>query len=97
MSETVVIEVDQAAGAAYVRFSRNPVASTVEHGDAIAIDLDEFGMVVGIEILELDAELITDYRVEYTPRLPSRRHQTDCNCTGSSWDTPVFPDPAKDL
>jgi uncharacterized protein YuzE len=69
MSEQIVVKVDQAAGAAYIRFNHNPVASTVEHGEDIAIDLDEYSMVVGIEVLSLDADLpfqslITDYHVE---------------------------------
>ena len=69
MSDTLVVEVDQTAGAAYVRFNGNPVASTVEHGGAINLDLDEYGMVVGIEVMDLAADLpfqalITDYHVE---------------------------------
>lgn len=73
MSDTlgtaVVVEVDQTAGAAYVRFNENAVASTVQHGDAINLDMDQYGMVVGIEVMDLAADipfqaLVTDYHVE---------------------------------
>ena len=53
----MVLEVDQLAEAAYVRFSDADVARTVAFNDEINIDLDEFGVVVGIEVLTLGAEI----------------------------------------
>jgi uncharacterized protein YuzE len=69
MAETLVLEVDHTARAAYVRFSAGPIVRTVEHGDSINIDLDRFGVVVGIEVLDLAAELpfqvlVTQYHVD---------------------------------
>lgn len=68
-SPTVVVEVDQLAEAAYVRFNDAEVTRTVAFSDEINIDLDQFGVVVGIEVLTLGAEipfsaLVTDYHVE---------------------------------
>jgi uncharacterized protein YuzE len=66
--QTVTVEVDSLAEAAYVRFSHNDTVRTVAHNGEINIDLDEFGMVVGIEVLTLGAEmpftaLVSDYQV----------------------------------
>lgn len=68
-SPTVVVEVDHVAEAAYVRFNDAEVARTVAFNEEINIDLDQFGVVVGIEVLTLGAEipfsaLITEYHVE---------------------------------
>ena len=68
-SPTVVLEVDRAAQAAYVRFSESEVARTVAFNHEINIDLDAYGVVVGIEVLDLSAEipftaLTTDFHVE---------------------------------
>ena len=68
-SSAVVLEVDAVAEAAYVRFSESDVARTVAFNDEINIDLDAFGVVVGIEVLDLAAEipftaLVTDFHVE---------------------------------
>lgn len=56
-SKAVMVEVDEASGVAYVRFSRSPVKRTVAVNDAINVDLDEFDMTVGIEILDLDVDM----------------------------------------
>jgi uncharacterized protein YuzE len=61
MSETrIVVEIDQLAEAAYVRFSNNRVVRTEELDDATNIDLDEHGMVVGVELLDLSATIPFD-------------------------------------
>lgn len=69
MRNQLTIQVDQVAEAAYVRMSMEPVVRTVTHDDAINIDLDRFGMVVGIEVLQLSAplpfgDLVTRYHVD---------------------------------
>lgn len=55
MAETKMIEIqiDGEAGLAYMRFFGNPVARTEEFTPEVMIDLDEYGMVVGIELLTL--------------------------------------------
>ena len=51
------VSVDIEADAAYLRMSANPVASTREVTDDVMVDLDEFGMVVGVEMLSVQAEI----------------------------------------
>lgn len=63
------IQVDQIADVAYVRFSNDQVRSTIAHDDSINIDLNEYRMVVGIEVLTLDAplpfgDLVSRYHVD---------------------------------
>ena len=61
MPTTRTITIDPAVGARYISLSDRPVASTEEFSDNILVDLDEFGVVIGIEVLDLDAELpLTD-------------------------------------
>jgi len=67
--QRVVVEVDRVASCAYVRFGDQPVARSVAHTEEINIDLDEYGMVVGIEVLDLAARmpftaLISEYHVD---------------------------------
>lgn len=47
---------DELADAAYLSLSTAAVARTIPVGDAIAVDLDVEGRVVGIEILGLSAK-----------------------------------------
>lgn len=51
------ISVDFVADAAYVKMSGARVASTRQMTDEVLVDLDEFGMVVGIEFLRIAAEI----------------------------------------
>lgn len=51
------VEIDLDAGAAYVTMTDRAVASTELLGRGVNVDLDEFGMVVGVELLTLDAEV----------------------------------------
>jgi uncharacterized protein YuzE len=65
---SVVVKVDSALNAAYIRLSENPVARTIEHNDLILVDVDELGVAVGIEVLDEGAalpfsELVSDYHV----------------------------------
>jgi uncharacterized protein YuzE len=54
-AETVVsVKIDTEVGAAYLRLGRSQVARTVEFDEDIYVDLDQFGVVVGIELLDLD-------------------------------------------
>lgn len=62
------LEVDFTADAAYLRLSDALVKRTCEAAPGVLVDLDEYGVVVGIEILELDvyiprAALIEKYHV----------------------------------
>ena len=61
MPTTRTITVDPAVGACYISLSDRPVANTEEFSDDILVDLDESGVAVGIEVLDLGAELpLTD-------------------------------------
>lgn len=51
------LEIDLDAEAAYLRLADSPVASTKDVTDAVMVDLDQFNMVVGIEVLDLDTEI----------------------------------------
>ena len=62
------VKIDHDAELAYVRFTDEPVARTVEIDEAINLDLDRFGVVIGIEFLDLDADipfqrLVTEFHV----------------------------------
>lgn len=54
---SIKITVDQTVGAAYVELSSNDVVETADLGDGILVDLDDMRVVVGIEVLNLEAEL----------------------------------------
>ena len=53
----VIVEIDTVAQAAYIRLSNNAVARTVEVTEEIMVDLDEFDMATGIEILDVHADI----------------------------------------
>ena len=60
--------IDLTANSAYIRLLKKPVKTSKVVNDDIVIDLDELGLVVGIEILGLEAEipfteLIRDFHV----------------------------------
>lgn len=62
------VSVDLDANAAYIKMTSREVAKSVEAGSGVLVDLDELGVVVGIEVLSIDAEipysrLITDFHV----------------------------------
>lgn len=54
---SISVEVDTSVNAAYIRFSDNEVAETSEISDAVVVDVDAAGGVVGIEVLDLSAPL----------------------------------------
>lgn len=56
----VKVEVDQDADAAYIRLSECPVHRTVEVNDMVFVDLDEFNVAIGIEVLGLGTRLPLD-------------------------------------
>ncbi len=62
------VRVDVEADAAYILMTDRKVAKTVEVGPSVQVDLDELGVVVGIEMLSIDAripfgELVTQFHV----------------------------------
>ncbi len=54
---SIRLTVDWSVNAAYIELSSDEVASTKELESGINVDLDELDVVVGIEVLELDADL----------------------------------------
>jgi uncharacterized protein YuzE len=67
-STGIELRVDQTSDAAYIVLSDKTVARTKTLTDAVQVDLDEFGVAVGIEVLTLDAEipfsrLVADFHV----------------------------------
>ncbi|GGU29020.1 DUF2283 domain-containing protein [Lentzea flava] len=63
-SPELSLEIDQQAGAAYLQFSSEQVARSVEFSDVIIVDLDEHNVVVGIELLDLAQSVPLDSLVE---------------------------------
>ncbi|MBT9293649.1 DUF2283 domain-containing protein [Rhodococcus sp. GOMB7] len=57
MEKKIVLTVDAELRVAYIKLQSTRVARTVELTDEILVDLDEFGVVRGIEVLDLAAEL----------------------------------------
>lgn len=56
-SSTVRVDLDLSADAAYIGLSEEPVVRTVSLTDEVMVDLDEMGVVVGVEVLSLSAEI----------------------------------------
>lgn len=52
---TIKITVDTELDVAYIRLSSNKVARTVELTDDVMVDVDALGVVIGVEVLALDA------------------------------------------
>lgn len=70
MSTTV--SVDTNVGAAYIQFTDEPVAKTIEETPSVQVDLDATGTVVGVEVLDLTAELpIQSLMVKYRFAAPA--------------------------
>jgi uncharacterized protein YuzE len=68
---TITVDIDTEIGAAYVKLGDAKIVRTVEHTDDIMVDLDELGMVVGIEILDLSVpvpldELVAQHHIKST-------------------------------
>ena len=64
----IELTIDKAANSAYIRLLSSPVKTSKDISDDIIIDLDNMNVVVGIEILDLEAEipfsdLITEFHV----------------------------------
>jgi uncharacterized protein YuzE len=57
---SIRVEVDHNADAAYIALLDSPVAETVEVAEHVLVDLDEYRMVVGIEVLKLTARIPFD-------------------------------------
>lgn len=57
MNLKIALDVDTDADAAYIRLTTEPIVRTVELNDEVSIDLDEFGVAVGVEVLALNAEI----------------------------------------
>jgi hypothetical protein len=53
----IEVQIDLEARAAYVALSANEVARTVEVAPNVLVDLDNLEIAVGIEVLQLDAEI----------------------------------------
>jgi len=57
MPERVTLSVDTSTGAAYIQFTDAPIVETIEETPDIQVDIDATGAVVGVEVLNLAAEL----------------------------------------
>ncbi len=64
MTVPLKIEINPKAGAGYIHYSNAKVVTTVDvwEDGQVAADLDATGAVVGIEVLDLDAETMRHAR-----------------------------------
>ncbi|MEK6647818.1 MAG: DUF2283 domain-containing protein [Actinomycetota bacterium] len=53
----IELKIDPSVNAAYIRLLSESVACSKAINDDVIVDLNEMGVVVGIEILDLDAEI----------------------------------------
>ncbi|MCM0618755.1 DUF2283 domain-containing protein [Nocardioides bruguierae] len=65
---SIIITLDPGIDAGYIRLSADEVADTIEFNEQILVDVDEFGVAVGIELLEQSAalpfaELVSQFHV----------------------------------
>jgi len=60
MQPVISVEIDQEADAAYVQLSAGQVARTAAFSETINIDLDQHGVVLGIELLDLEESIPLD-------------------------------------
>lgn len=51
------IKVDSTANAAYIKLSDAPIVRTVEFNEEILVDVDQYGVAVGVEVLDEGAAL----------------------------------------
>ncbi|MFH9558670.1 DUF2283 domain-containing protein [Streptomyces globisporus] len=71
MTESMIqVEIDPVAALAYVELGHGEVARTVQFTDEVTVDLDSYGMVLGIELLTLSV----DFDAELRARLASEYH-----------------------
>ena len=64
----IELTIDQSANSAYIRLLNKPIKASKVVNDDIIIDLDDMNLVIGIEILDLEAEipfaeLVKDFHV----------------------------------
>lgn len=60
MNRAIRIEMDREADAAYIALSDNEIVRTRQLTEEVNVDLDEFDVVVGIEVLGLKANIPFD-------------------------------------
>lgn len=56
-NSTFTVSVDMEANVAYIAMSHEPVASSKQITDDVLVDLDAMNVVVGVEVLRIDAEI----------------------------------------
>jgi len=66
------LSIDLEADAAYLKVSDNTVVRTSEVSPGVQVDLDEYNMVVGVEVLALDVEIPVE---ELTTKYHMREEQ----------------------
>lgn len=57
---SVSVKIDTEAAASHLHLGRGQVGRTVQFDEVIYVDLDQFGVVVGIELLDLDTSVRLD-------------------------------------
>ena len=62
------VNIDRQSDAAYIRLTEGDVDKTIQATESVLVDVDRFGVAVGLELLSLDtevpyAELIRNFHV----------------------------------
>ena len=57
MAKRFIVDVDATANAAYIGMSDEEVVETVQLSDEVLVDFDAMRVVVGIELLRIDADI----------------------------------------
>ena len=57
---SIRLTVDQTDSLAYITLSDKAVDTTIDHDGRVIVDLDEVGVAVGVELLDLDAVIPFD-------------------------------------
>ena len=60
----IKLTIDRAANSAYIQMQESEIFTSKPIGEDIVLDLDEFGQVVGIEFLDLKAEIPFSYLID---------------------------------
>ena len=60
LNKTMKITIDSVMRAFYIRFDESPIVSSEEVKPGLVLDYDKDNRIVGIELLNLDQEIMSD-------------------------------------
>jgi uncharacterized protein YuzE len=84
----VTVRVDTNVRAAYIQFTDEPIVETVEVSPTVLVDIDEAGVVVGVELLGFSAAIPMEV-IERSVRFASPEHRQILQGLRPSTGTPL--------